>query len=283
MKTILVLTDLSKNSLNASEAALIIAVQTHANLVLFHSCIDIPMLAYYPGMPWINEDQNWLDESGKQLKSLARHLRNFGQRMYPDEEMPSIHYEVGQGEIAANIQNIIDANKAALIVMGGRTGSQMEHLAFGSDTNSMLNYCTKPILIVAQKKPLRKVNKITFATNFKEEDISAIKLLLKYRKQCQYELDIVHVKLFGADEKTLNTPVTSFIETLAEENYPVVKFKEVWGKDLIRRLYTLCAETETDVLALTHQQHSFFVNILKEGIVKKSIISQQLPLLILPS
>lgn len=283
MKTILVLTDLSKNSLNASEAALIIALQTHANLVLFHSCLDIPMLAYYPGMPWINEDQNWVDESGKQLKSLAKHLCNVGQRIYPDEEMPSINYEVGQGEIAVNIQNVIDANQAELIVMGGRTGSHLEHLAFGSDTSSLLNYCTKPILIVAQKKPLRKFDKITFATNFKEEDISAIKLLLKCRKQCQYELDIVHVKLFGADEKTVNTPVTAFIEALAEENYPVVKFKEVWGKDLIRRLYSLCAETETDVLALTHQQHSFFVNILKEGIVKKSIISQQLPLLILPS
>jgi len=283
MKTVLILTDLSKNSLNAAEAGLTLAIQIHANLAIFHSCLDIPIQPFYPDASWINEDQNWLDESEKQLKALAKHLKTFGEKMYPDQKLPSIHCEVGHGELAVNIKNIVDKNRAELIVMGGRTGTQIEHLVFGSDTDAIVSYCNKPILIVDQKKPMRKLDKITFATDFKEDDISAIKLLLKYRQQCQCELDIVHVKLFGMDEMEKNAHVTHFIEALAEENYPIVKFTEVWGKDLIKRLYTLCKETETDVLALTHKQHSFFVRILKEGIVKKSISNQQLPLLILPS
>ena len=283
MKTVLILTDLSRKSLNAAEAGLMIAMQTGAELMLFYSCTNVPVISYYPGVPGMIEDQNWLDESEEQLKNLIAHLYDFGLRMYPDEPVPVMHYEVGEGELAANITGVVEKCGAELIVMGGRTGSRLGDFIFGGDTNSVANYSGKPVLIVAQKKPLRKIDKVIFASNFNETDVSAIEWLMEYGKRCQYQLDIVHVNLLGEPKKAVNISVVNFIKNLAEKNYPIVRFTEVWGKDLIRRLHTQCKDTETDVLALTHQQHSFFVRMLKEGIVKKTIFNQRLPILVLPS
>lgn len=268
MKTVLILTDLSKNALNAAEAGLILAMQNQVNLLLFHSCVNLPIAASYPALSWINEEPNWLDESEKQLKSLAKHLQRFGERMYPHEALPTIQCEVGQGNMRTNIAAMVSKKQVELVVMGGRSGSPID--------------CPKPMLIVAQKKPMRKLDKLTFATNFKEEDLSAIQLLLKYGECCNFQLDIVHVKPDGDQEADSNAPMASFIKELSREQHPVVRFTEVGGKDLIPRLYAHCKETETDVLALTYQEDSAFVRLLKEGLVNKSISNQQLPLLILP-
>lgn len=166
--------------------------------------------------------------------------------------------------------------------MGARSGSKVDHMLFGSDTSSVIDHSTCPVLIASASGSIKKINRVMFATDFKEADIYAIEYLIELSEFFEYEFEIVHVTLYG-DHIPHENKVKDFIKQLKATKYPKIIFQEIMGKDLLSGLDQWCEEREPDILALTHLQHSLFKRMLREGNVKKALSNQKLPLFIFPS
>ncbi|NNU33391.1 universal stress protein [Mucilaginibacter sp. S1162] len=180
------------------------------------------------------------------------------------------------------MKNLLQRDQIELIIMGARTGKAREHLLMGSDTSAVIEHTSRPVLIHPESRPLKKLQKVTVATDFDQADQKAVHYLTRIGRIFGFSLDIVHVSLWG--EKPVSDPLkTAFKQQVAKYNFPDISYREVGGKDLIKRLSHLCAANGSDLLVLVHDRHNWLNRLLKQNQAQALLDNQQLPVLIVPA
>jgi len=283
MKIILILTDFSENAEHAAKSAMVLSENLHTNVLLYNSCLAVPVTPYYAqGMLVAENDSWWHEESKKRLDSLAECL----EPEYPaasGQFSPSIDVQCGEGSLGENIVNIIEHHNIELIVMGAKTSSTFDHILFGSDTNSVIKQTTRPVLVIPQESDLKGIQKVTFATDFSNADLNAIDYLVTLGKVFHFNLEIVHVSVFSENDSKNEDHGKAFVSQVEELKYPNIIYKDIRGKDVINRLNHHCIETRSDILAMVHYQGSFFSGLLHQSTTKEALSHQKMPLLVIPS
>jgi nucleotide-binding universal stress UspA family protein len=284
MKTIVVLTDFSDIALHAAETSVMLSEKLNTDLFLFNAYINVPVIPQYAAGPWVvDEIMQWKVESDQKLDKLADHLHRIIKHKDQHPHKPSIHYMAGEGNLGENMVDIINDKDVELIVMGARADSNLHSIFNSSDTSSVINHTTRPVLVVPLGADLKQLNKVIFATDFDSEDMKAIHYLVKLGKLFDFELEVVHINLLSEKEIPKTEREMSFIREVTRLKYSKITYKEVKGKDVIDRLHALCNETEADLLAMVHYQHSYFTRLFQHSTTKKALSDQKTPLLIFPS
>lgn len=283
MKTILVLTDFSVNALRAAETAAMLSGKLHADLLLFYSNNLVPTIPYYSGAVLVNESIPWEGECLKNLNEQATYLRKIISDANTSQRKPHVKVSMREGDLSANVDDLVKKRHIEMIIMGGRSGSKIDHFLFGSNIHSIIDHAVVPVLIVPSDKQVTRLHSVVFATNFSDSDFQAIEYLMKLGEIFEYHLEIVHITLYGDHRAAANTQIADFIAQLGESKYPTVKYSEIKGKDLVDRLDRFCTERDADLLAFNHQHYPYLLRLLKKSTVKQSLLNQQLPFLIFPS
>jgi nucleotide-binding universal stress UspA family protein len=275
MKTILVLTDFTKNAAHAASSAVMLGEGLHAKLLLFNSFYNMPILPSYGGSsgPWVVEDLILREaDCDKKLKQLAADLQK------KVTTLPYQHYK-------PSIETVLQEIDVELIVMGARSGSAVSHVFTGSDTRAVIDRTTRPVLIIPEKADFKALKKVTFATNFEDMDITAVHYLHKLYNGFGFQLEIIHVSLFWSiEEDNYNQHKSKlFKDKLTKLNFPEISYKEVKGKDVAGRLNRLCAEHDSDLLVMVHYKDSLMSRIFQESATKEVLSNQTIPLLVIPA
>lgn len=282
MKKILVLTDFSDNAQKAAQAAVTIAGKLHANIILLNTFVSQPVLSEYGGTPWSVEQLLWADEGKEKLAFLKEDLQESIQQLPVGYHYPSIDDRQEVGSVGEQVKELLQKENVEMIVMGGRNGTAWEHLLIGSDTNAVINHTDRPVLIVPTGRPLKKLKKVTLASDFGETDLKAVHYLTRLGRVFDFGIEIVHVTLYG-EEATSAIQKANFKKHVAKYNYPAITYQEIIGKDLVNRLNHLCEEGGTDLLALVHDRHSFLNRLFKQNNAETLMKDQALPVLIIPA
>lgn len=268
--------------MKAAEAAVIIAGQLHTNLVLLNCNDTISAVTYYPAVPVMSDAPTWYEDRKAKLKDITEHLKEQFKERFPGQAMPTIKSLISEGDLYANIKETLKQFPVEMITMGARAGSSTEHFLFGSDTKIVTDQSPVPVLIVPKSMNVDPLKRITFATNFLEQDTETLQYLFSLRKRLGVELDIVNVKQYGTAPKPKNARLMKLIEENSEGKAEAIVYKQVFGKEVISRLNHYCRDNHSDILALSHEHHSFLFRAMREGVVDKSLYGQHLPLLIIP-
>ncbi|MES2374928.1 MAG: universal stress protein [Bacteroidota bacterium] len=283
MKTLLILTDLSENAEHAAKSAMVLSQNLHANILLYNSCLMVPVAPYYAQGVLVAENDMWWQSVSKQrLEELAELLEPEYSHA-AGQFSPTIDIQCGEGNLGENITRIIKNQDIELIVMGAKTGGTFDHILYGSDTNSVIKHTMRPVLVIPQSSDLKSIKKVTFATDFSDGDVTAIHYLVKLGKVLHFSLEIVHVSVFGENDSRNDDSGKAFVAQVVKLKYPDIIYKDVRGKDVINRLNHHCAESCSDVLAMVHHQGSFFSGLLHQSTTKEALSCQKIPLLIIPS
>lgn len=282
MKKILALTDFSDNAQKAAQAAVTIAGKLHANIILLNTFVSQPALSEYGGSPWSVEQLLWADEGKEKLAFLKEDLQESIQQLQAGNYYPSIDDRQEVGSVSEQVKELLQTEKIEMIVIGGRNGTAWEHLLMGSDTNAVINHTDRPVLIVPASQPLKKLKKVTLASDFGEADLNAVHYLTRLGRVFDLVIEIVHVTLYG-EEAMSAIQKANFKKHVAKYNYPAITYQEIIGKDLVNRLNHLCEEGGTDLLALVHDRHSFLNRLFKQNNAETLMKDQALPVLIIPA
>jgi nucleotide-binding universal stress UspA family protein len=282
MKTILMLTDFSDNATHAARSAVAIGEKLQTDILLFNTYYDHPILPAYGGGPWMVDELLFRKEdSAAQLSHLAIQLRHIIADQTTGGFKSNMDYQSGEGSLGGNVEVIIREKEIEMIVMGGSTNSSLEHLFFGSDTMNVIDHANCPVLVVPLKASLKKLNKVTLATAFELADINAITYLADLAKNKGFELEIVHVS--SSDEEVGSVKeraIHNHILAIKEAN---VTYKQIRGKDIVKRLERMCKDNRSDILALVHYQHGFFADILRKSNTEQALSGNHLPIMVIPS
>ncbi len=283
MKTILVLTDFSKNAEHAAKAAIVLSENLHTNVLLYNVVLGVPIAPYYAQGILVTENDLWLHEESKnKLDSLAERLETEDPAAC-GQFSPSINVQCGEGSLGDNIVDIIEHHNIELIIMGAKTSSTFDHILFGSDTNSVIKHTTRPVLVIPQQSDLKSIQKVTFASDFSNGDLNAVNYLVTLGRVFHFNLEIVHVSVFSENDSKNEEQGKEFVSKVKQLRYLNIIYKDIRGKDVINRLNQHCIETRSDILTMVHYQGSFFSGLLHQSTTKEALSHQKIPLLVIPS
>jgi len=284
MKTLLVLTDCSKKDENVVKASVLFSGKLKKNIQFVNAYLHYAMIPSYEGSSLIESSVSFAKaESEDQLNELAEHMGIYINKLTAVDYIPTISVQSAVGPLGQITREIIKEKNVSMIFMGPPKDSRLDHILFGSDVEAVLDVSDIPVVIVPEKAPVEKINKIFFATDFDDTDISAIKYLVKVAKLFDCELEIVHINLIGRGEPSKSINELSFEKKRAKIKYPKMTYHEVRGKDVIHRLNSLCHKDGADLLAMVQDKHSVFTSIFKEGTVQKALSVRDFPVMIFPA
>ena len=281
MKTILVLTDFSKNATHAAAEAFALSGQLRADLLLFNTCISYPANVPYAGAACVADD--FLErqtQSKLALEMLTERLGAVGDDLDRSDRIPSIYWQSEDCELALHVRDICRHSNIELIVMGTRDNNKGEFL-YGEDTDAVIEHAKRPVLIFPAKTNLKQICKIVFVIDFNEADITALHYLIKLGNILHWQIDVIHVMTVRGEAETVDEHKRAFTEAFAKLRYQRMAYHELSGSGVIAKLQHIC-KNGTGLLAILHHQHSFFARLFKQSKATDLLISQKLPLLVFP-
>ena len=283
MKKILIMTDFSPNATCAAEAGLLLSGKLRADILLFHTYIDYSMVVAYSGAGWaVEEFTERQNKSQTGLRMLIEGLESLTDQLDPGDYKPMISLQTDDCNLGMDLEDILDQNEVEMVLIGARSHPAGDIL-YGGDTNAVIKKATCPVLVVPEKTDLRKLRKVTFATDFDPKDIQVINYLFKLCQSFHYQLQIVHVVRPGKNNTTPSAKEVSFREQLSAINYKGLSYHEVSGVDVPGRLNRLLTETGSGMLAMLHHQTSFLGGLFTHAITPKVLANQKTALLVFPS
>jgi len=283
MKSILILTDFTENAAHAALSGIALSQKLHTNLLLFNVNSSQPVIPQYAGGPTVVDDSAfWEKESREKLHQLSEALEPLLIQTDPNHRKPAIHVECGEGNVGIMVREVTKQNDIEMIVMGSRRGSTMDHILTGSETISVVDHATRPVLVVPENADLNKLSKVVFATDYNEADMNGVHYLVKLGKLFNFHLVIVHVNLYDDKDILKMKKEEIFLNHVKRLKYPHISFREINGKEVTHRLNSLCYETGADLLSVMHYKNSFMKRLFKHSTTHKALDSQKIPLMIFP-
>ncbi|MFD2872920.1 universal stress protein [Mucilaginibacter ximonensis] len=275
MKKLLVLTDFSANAAHAEAAALQLSAKLNADITLYHILPYIPMILSNSAGPLMTESTDILfEDSIEHLNKEANELRQLC------DKITGCHTRIdclsGDGSLADNVREMSGA--IDMVIMGGRSGSAISHLLAGSETSAVISKARKPVFVIPAGANWDIPKKVVFATNFQAADLAAMDFLLSLAEALNFQLDIIHIS--RPDEVITEIgPEIAFRKYLAHRGLSCVR---IFSEDMQPALQQYCQEHDVELLAMTHQHHSFISKLFGHSESKAVIAHQQVAALIFP-
>jgi nucleotide-binding universal stress UspA family protein len=267
MKRVILLTDFSEIARNAALYALKMFEHEHVYFELLN-VFDVE----FSGSPYIMQvKEEMAEESRKGLKKELRILH---------AKHPRAHIEIASrfGTIAEVIRQEIKEFQPELIALGCKGETALEHFLLGSIALEIIKNIHHPMIIIPRKAKYSIPEKIVFATDLKEINISKTATPLNNL-----------VKTFNSELLFLNVLEDDYLNRIeAEEkiasHFPGVKlsfhFIDNEG-DICKSILHFMDENNATMLTLIRHHHNFFQRIFHPHIIKKMITHPHHPMFIL--
>jgi len=270
MKNILVPTDFSAASRNATEYAAAIAHDFNAKLILVNIVVPPIVIEDTSAAAYLMTEAEIL-EGDKRL--LKKEIEKFSKKFKLEVEG-----FIREGSPSEIIMQFAESKHADLIVMGMK-GKGKSNSIFGSTTVTVMRKSEVPVFVIPQQHTFSPIRTITFASEFdvEKENYSIIRELAEKYK--------AFIQIVNVQKKEELMSVNDAIGKM-EANLSFVeldrRFNTVESTSVERGINEFLQKNPSDILAMVAHKHSFFQRMF--GIVHTKEMSYQtrIPLLVLP-
>ncbi|MGV3630944.1 MAG: universal stress protein [Bacteroidota bacterium] len=265
MKTILITSDFSENSIDAAHVGIELARLFHARVVLMH-VYSLPLpTTEFPEMIDFSAYENI---KNRQLKQLKDKLHVPGVEIETFTAPGMSFYE--------EVRNFSEHRNIDLIVMGLTGSSRMTEILLGSNTMSLLAHATLPVLAIPKGFFLKKDLKIAFAYDgLKIENQKNMDLLLEIAMKFHGKIHAFHVARESHNKElyeSLKTHLPFDRFTLETE------INDHTDPGILEYI----TNNQMDILALVPRKYKFFDRLFHESHTREIAEASSIPILALP-
>lgn len=272
-KNMLVLTDFSKEALNAAGYAMALAQQLKAHkLVLYHSYESIAVPAIdFASLSGIAAESHQL--SIEKMAELKKDLL--------EREIGQVQLQTRTDERSLlNAVNVLGQQLNIGLVVAGITGkSSLERILIGSNTLDLAKYSKPPLLIVPSVATFKSIKTIVFACDLNRVSQATPALAIK-----------TFIQALGAKLLILNVDAENrhfSADTIKELGH----LHELWDDHEPEYHYINHEDTAVGIMEFVHQhaadlvitvpkQYGFFESLFHRSMTKKLAYHTHLPLLL---
>lgn len=270
MKNILIATDFSDASRNATRYGLEFAKATDAKAVLFHA-FEVPVIA---------PDSIAVTAYGD-IKKIAEAQMKAELIFFQDEGYSNIEAICEEGVSADAVIKKARSVGAGLIIAGIKGAGKGLRKIFGSTVTALAKHTDIPVLVVPEAVEFSVPESIVFANDILTgTDIHVIDTLKAIVEKFHARLYIVKVVKNKTEEwhEVLNTPETLLMAVRqmdSQFDYPV-------NKNIVEALNAFSEEHHAKMIAMMPHKHFWSELLFSKSNTKDMVFHTKLPLLILP-
>ena len=277
MKSILLPTDFSNNSLNAIKYAVSIFKDVSCNFYL---------LNVQKASSFISDDMMVMSASTTIYETLIsaakKSIENIIQKIEAkyNNEKHHFHSIVDYDNLIDSINQTSKIRNIDLIIMGTKGASGLKKVLFGSNTVHVMQRCHVPVLAIPDNYKFTGLSKVAFSTNHLSpntlEDLGPLKeLFMLY----DFDLDILHlIEEDNAYYKVFNN------ESFFKANFNNVKHQYFTtnSETILDAVQNYIAENNIEMLAIMNKKHAFLQRLFKNYLVKTIAFKVEVPFLVMP-
>jgi len=268
---ILIPTDFSANADHAINYASLLGKSMKAKLILLHVYTP-PVTRGNIAYPLITE------EIGRMMSEATEKLHKIASALSEDYGISCEHL-VRMGSPVEEIVSEAESRQADLIVMGTLGASGLAKMVFGSNTASVMERATCPVLAVPAKSTLALPKKIVFATDYEDNDMQTVKELIKITRRLKAEFILLHVS--KENLRSDRDLIEDFSKAVATEVHVVQPFYYVMHHDNPQEgIDHFVNSVGAHLIALSMRKRSIFIKLFDASLSKKMAYQARLPLLI---
>jgi len=272
VKTILVPTDFSDKANRAIDYAVLIAAKSKARIVLLH-VIELP---YGTNLQQEKIRKEYEKVSKPSLKAAEQRVKIGlkGARVKVEGLMR-------MGAPVTTIVQMANELQVDLICMGNRITSGLRRFVFDTTTSGVIDLTSCPVLATTSKLPEVKLERMLFATDFKENDLHILKKATDLAREFKSFIYVLHIRTKPSFDEKLRC---IGFETLTRKvvDYKNLHFKQFQSSDVEEGFDKAIAEIYPDLIILTHQNRSFFDAVFGSNVVDDLVYRAEIPVLVYP-
>jgi nucleotide-binding universal stress UspA family protein len=273
MKTILVPTDFSDASRNASEYAVAYAKQFGYKLLLCH-VYHLPVISVPEEPLLVLENPKVYHRS--HLQSLQEEAAFLSKNNEVEIDCKAI-----EGFAVDEILALEQERYPELIIMGMGTEGGLSELIIGSIATDIIRKSKTPVLLVPEKASFRKIDKITLAYDYKiDQDVQILEPLKELVKESAAKLFILNVGKKDPEQDAIKAIAGIKIEKYFSDIAFTTHFTE--NDDFSAGINEFIESENIDLIVMIPHKHNFLERLFKESHTKKIAFHTHIPLLTLP-
>jgi nucleotide-binding universal stress UspA family protein len=268
---ILIPTDFSANADHAIKYGAMLGKAVNADLILMNVYTP-PVTRGNVAYPLITE------EKGRMTREATEKLLNLSTTVSEDYGIRCEH-QVRIGNPVDEIVKEAEVRAIDLIVMGTVGASGISRIVFGSNTAFVMEKAPCPVFAVPTNSTLALPKKVVFATNYADNDIQAVKDLIKITQPLRAELTLLHVskKVLKSD----NDLIEEFSKTVAKE----VKIEQPFyyimhHEDTQKGIDNFVDSVGADLIAMSMRKRGILEKLLDSSLSKRMAYQARIPLLV---
>lgn len=264
---LLVPTDFSDNSFHAAVYAVTLAtVKPGSRIHLIHVLTPI-----------VNDPVVIRDIEEEAIKSLEK----INHELKSKCNTCIISHAVKIGETVSEINKAAKELNAGIIVMGIQGLGKGRRLLFGSNTVSLIESATCPVLVIPENSALIAPKKIVFATDYYDSDVDALQQLVPIATAFDSEIVMVHVFDESDDEQSER----HMINFMSAEIFKIISYSKItyqvyYSEDTAQGIKKFCEFTGANLLVLSARKHSVFQKLFGKSVTKDLSYNGEIPMLI---
>ncbi len=270
MKTVLIATDFSAASFNASKYGVELASVLGAQIVLFYA-YKIPLIV--PGSLMEIDSKEFKNAAEDRLLKEVLSLRK--------SDFQPIEIIAYEGDPAASIVSYSKKYKDCLIVCGMKGSSNLLKQVFGTTAISMIKWSKVPVLVIPEFSTYSTISNIALAYDgtFSAED-AITKWVIEIGEKSHAQFFIVTIL-----KKVLNevSELSYYSEKLNQDLkslHPIYEFPR--SSNIEKGLDQFIKEFKIDLLCINPHHHSLLERLFIKSETQQMIFHTHTPLLILP-
>lgn len=267
MKTILLPTDFSENSLMAADFATEYLSEKGTSLVLAH-VYDIPR-GGTSGLFYL------LEELQKQAeKNMAEFLQNLTER-YKGKEL-EFETVVLQGNFADQCNALAKRFEVGAIVMGTKGASGLKEALIGSNTVDLMRELKYPLYVIPENYKDKSIKELIMSFDGKSDiQTNLVTPIVNFANKHQLPINLLHIRVKEEDPVQDWTSLRNAFEGIK------LDIQESWGNTLEEGLKKATSEAEA-LLVMVRRKQTFWERFFNISDSRKAVLHAELPMLIVP-
>ncbi|WP_262916829.1 universal stress protein [Aestuariivivens insulae] len=277
MKSILLPTDFSKNSLNA----------INFSMKFFKDQVcDFYIMNVQKASSFISDDMMVVSSSATIYNTIVDAAKKSINNIISDikkthnNSKHNFHAIVDYDNFTDAINQVCEKHNINLVLMGTKGASGLEKVLFGSNTIHVIQRCLTPVLVIPHGYKYSNLSKIAFATtNLEPFAIEDMQLLKEWVNLYHSELDILHI----ADQNHL--AYTSYDNhEFFNANFKQAKhdYIDTTRKDMFKEIYSYIHNNKIKMLAIKNKKHSFIKRLFTSNSLENLAFKIDIPFLVFP-
>lgn len=266
MKSILIPTDFSENSIQAIDFA-VHKLGDDDCVYLILNVFQIPQ-GGQSGLFYLLEEMQ--KQADKDMKDLMRKLEN----RYSGKK-PQFKSKVLQGDLSDQVNAMANTVKADCVVMGTKGASGLKEVLIGSNAVAMMTSLKKPVYAIPEDHQYKAIKELILAYDGLPMDQSVAEAAKFYAVKHHLSIDFIHIRI-GEEN-----PIQNWKETKAMFEDVAVELIEKHAESFEEGLKAATQDKEALLVMIRHKQ-TFWERLFNLSDSRKALMHSKLPVLVIP-